>query len=430
MTATILISKLLDHLCNHSKRYLFSILIAFLIFGLLPFNFTEKNNAVISPAGGLEIARHGTAYSANSPVKLQGLNQFAIYVDITTSSDGLSSFEKIFSYFVNQEEMNFLFGQWKDGFLPVLRADQKSQTIKLGVGDALRKGERSRFLLSYDGKKLRLYQDGIVRNSRDMGALTFSSWDKTYPLVVGMDATGRSQWKGTLYEIAMWDRSLKPEAVADYTRQAFEGNRQQATGQIQNSDDKRPLIHYAFSLENSYETTFRGKRALGVRDLGKGDAADLVIPEQFMPYQRVYLGWDPDWTRKSSDWIDVIVNVLGFVPFGFLLLMQFANRKKGFGLRASGVGIENGNRDSDFGQCRRAAGLRDSGSGILDQYKTVIAVILVVVAGFVVSLAIELLQAYLPSRDSNLRDLITNVLGTFIGALGAVWTMSRQKTQL
>jgi len=51
-----------------------------------------------------------------------------------------------------------------------------------------------------------------------------------------------------------------------------------------------------------------------------------------------------------------------------------------------------------------------------DMPQIVIAVILAVVVGFGVSFAIEFIQAYLPSRDSSLRDLITNVLGTFIGA--------------
>jgi hypothetical protein len=212
-----MIKTIIKHLAYHSGLYSISFTIFLLGVGLWPLNFTEKNNAVISFEGGLEIARHGTAYTASSAGKLRDLNQFAIHVDVATSSDGLNSFEKIFSYIINQEEMNFLFGQWKDGFLPVLRADQKSNTIKLGVEGALRKGERSRFLLSYDGRKFRLYQDGIIRNSGEVGALTFSNWDRTYPLVVGMDVAGHSQWKGTLYEIAVFDRALSPDEIRRVT---------------------------------------------------------------------------------------------------------------------------------------------------------------------------------------------------------------------
>jgi len=51
-----------------------------------------------------------------------------------------------------------------------------------------------------------------------------------------------------------------------------------------------------------------------------------------------------------------------------------------------------------------------------DKQQIVVAVGLAVVVGFGVSLAIEWLQAYLPSRDSSLRDLITNGIGTFIGS--------------
>jgi VanZ family protein len=40
-----------------------------------------------------------------------------------------------------------------------------------------------------------------------------------------------------------------------------------------------------------------------------------------------------------------------------------------------------------------------------------------VLLGFVFSLAIELLQVYLPTRDSSLLDLICNVVGTLIGVI-------------
>ena len=56
------------------------------------------------------------------------------------------------------------------------------------------------------------------------------------------------------------------------------------------------------------------------------------------------------------------------------------------------------------------------------------AVGLAVVVGFGVSFAIEYLQAYLPSRDSSVRDLVTNTAGTMIGALAAVWYSRKRAT--
>jgi glycopeptide antibiotics resistance protein len=71
---------------------------------------------------------------------------------------------------------------------------------------------------------------------------------------------------------------------------------------------------------------------------------------------------------------DLAINVLGFAPFG-ITLYAF--------LFASGW--------------KRHIGIQ------------------VVMAGLLTSLMIETLQSYLPTRDSDLTDVLTNTLGTWLG---------------
>ena len=435
------------------------------IAGLWPFNFTEKNEARISPEGGLNIARHGTAYTALPAGKLQGLKQFAIHIDLVTLSDGLDSLEKIFGYLISQEAENFFLAQWKDGLELRVRNERNAAGMIFGADGVFEKDRRTSCLIVYDGQKLSLYKNGTLLRRDTRGPLSFSNWSRDYPLAVGTDAGGRSQWRGTVHEIAVFDRTLTSDEAMRLSGSSSlsggkrAGTRDEGVGtsaagrqgkkgiglpassfQLQGKnpppsplgrsaavtsdqwpvtsekkEEKRPLIHYVFKPENTYETEFRGKRALGVRDLGKGEPADLVIPERFAPYKRSYLAWDPDWAKRSGDWVDFIVNIVGFIPFGALLLLALGNGKLGIG-RSAAVTSDQWPVTGE-----EVTKWQERQSGKRGRLQTVMAVGLAVVVGLGVSFAIEYLQAYLPSRDSSLRDLVTNTAGTLIGALAAAW---------
>src|SRR5204863_1841583 len=81
---------------------------------------------------------------------------------------------------------------------------------------------------------------------------------------------------------------------------------------------------------------------------------------------------------------DVLINIAGFVPFGFFFCMFLSS-----------------------GQASR---------------KTMIATI---VLGTAFSLTIEVLQVFIPMRDSGTTELFTNTLGTAIAAMLCRWASSQ-----
>lgn len=449
--------KISNFVCRHQVKFLTALVFLLLFAGLWPFNFTPSNEILVSPGDGLKISRHGTAYTPGAVDKLHGLSQFTLYLDVVSSSDGLSSFEKILSHAVNQENANFIVGQWKDGLGLHLKADGRSQEIHFGGYGVLRMNDGIRGAISFNGRELNLHVNGKSRATSRLGPLAFRDWDSSYPLVLGTDATGGSQWKGIIHEIAIFDRALTAEEVAKWqsgkeanshqpsadSRQ-LQGKRQEnpplspfvkggkssaepvvkggsgkgeidaglrplamtekgAGGAIRRAQDGRPLIHYVFRPENTYETSFRGQKAAGVRDLGKGEPADLVIPDYFMPYRRTFLE-RPFANRRSlwQDKWDILVNFFGFIPFGLLVFMALANGCRGIGNREK--------QESGNGERREAVG----------KIGLATIVFLTVAAGFAVSVAIEWVQAYLPSRHSSMMDVMCNTLGTTAGVCAAL----------
>jgi hypothetical protein len=107
---------------------------------------------------------------------------------------------------------------------------------------------------------------------------------------------------------------------------------------------------------------------------------DLVIPQHYVVLGKIAL--EPIWKEfelSRSYGSAALKNVIGFVPLGlcFYIFMVVRQRKR--------------------------------------------PVFTTIIAGFLVSLMIEVLQIFLPTRDSGTTDLVTNTLGTWLGVLGCRW---------
>ncbi|MGC4053330.1 MAG: VanZ family protein [Paludibaculum sp.] len=100
-----------------------------------------------------------------------------------------------------------------------------------------------------------------------------------------------------------------------------------------------------------------------------GAGPDLRIPENYQLVDKLFLSWPNRWNGS-----DILLNWAGFIPLGLCLYL-------------------------------------------LNRRAPVRALLLTTLLGMTLSLAIETLQFYLPTRDSDLTDVITNTLGTACGAL-------------
>jgi glycopeptide antibiotics resistance protein len=336
------------------KRVIYLYLIGTIWAGLWPFNFWQINNASCGRQDGLRLIPLSTVYSIIPPEKLAKLEKFTVAVNLTSEFFDSNGYARILSYSLDEERRNFMVGQWEDSIVFKLRAIEKKEAIHFETEEVSKKGQKGRIAIIFDGEKMLLYHNGEIKNEKNTGPLSFANWDGSYPLVIGSEANGKFPWKGNIYSIKIFDRALSGEEIRGL---ASEGSSQK--------DGEMPLVDYSFGAAGSV-----------IKDYGKGEPADLVIPKRFKPYKRVFLERPGSFKEIWTNITDVLINFFGFLPLGFLF-SGYLNRRKWSGKSAFALSL---------------------------------------IIGASVSLTIEALQAYLPTRDSSMTDLFCNTLGAGIGS--------------
>lgn len=296
--------------------------------------------------GGRDAARGFTVEIAMAPEILDN-NAFSFVwvLDSGTDSDQL------------------VMGQYRSWFI-IMNGDdydhsRKIKRITANI-DSLPRGKR--FVTITSGPEgSRIYFDGrLVKKTKDL-TLKIPT-NKKVRLVIGNSAKGKHSWRGDIYGFALYRYPLIDSEVAHHF------DRWSKNQNFYFAETGAPSLLYIFD-------EMSGPRASD----HAGGSRHLHIPSRAKVLERQFLapprgGMDP----AKLNVMDVVINFVGFIPFGFILSATLSKR-----------------------------------GGMFRKY----GIFLAVGACFTVSLVIEIVQAWIPLRSSDLLDLVFNTSGGLVGAV-------------
>jgi hypothetical protein len=339
-----------------------------LVAGLRPRGFRPANRVSwIQDQPGIRFKGFGIAYTnpsdAPDAYRKSGKDGFAVEMALKPADYRGRRFEFILALHNGKDSDQLVVGQWRS-WLIVMNGDDyayKEKTNRISV-DAASVSPTTRFVTITSGQEgTRIFFDGKpVGTKRDL-ALKIPGGDKVR-LLLGNSVYGRHPWRGDIYGLALYKHTLSSREAA------LHFNRWSQDQSFSFAADDSPWALYLFN-----ETA-----GLRVPDHA-GGKFHLEIPSRMQILEKRILV--PPWRnfKFNRDFItDAIVNLIGFIPFSFILSATL--------IRAGGVFKKRG-------------------------------VLITIAFCFMVSLALEVLQAWMPSRSSSMLDLVLNTLGAWIGAM-------------
>jgi len=206
------------------------------------------------------------------------------------------------------------------------------------------------------------YIDGrLIKGKKDL-KLEIPQGGETSRLILGNSVYGNNFWRGDIFGLAFYGYELTSEQVElHFEKWSKEWN-------FSFANQYKPSLLYLFDEKN-------GEMAI---DHANGNH-ELKIPTRMhILEKRILIRPWIDLKLNKSFIQDFVINLVGFIPLGFILSATF---------------IELG--------------------GILKKRVIVITVALC----FAISLIIEVAQGWIPSRSSQILDLMLNTSGALIGTM-------------
>ncbi|NIO86638.1 MAG: hypothetical protein GTN53_39055 [Candidatus Aminicenantes bacterium] len=345
------------------------IIIGILLAGLWPFNFHLQNRVQwIEEGNGIHFYARGIAYSASflTTEKTPFIDTDEITIEIWLESDDDTNrlLTHIITFFDSEGAELFTLAQSKTALF-VIRNLKKNQSKKglwthIPFRDTLFAGNKRFVTVTSNKGRTSIYFDGEQKKSiRNAFRLLQENRRLSPKFTLGSALTGKNPWVGTIFGLAIYNRALSREEVFESYQTWLDH------GSPETSGKKIPSELYLFEEQEGMVVNNRipGKQ-------------NLIIPKRYRIFRKIILEQPKESFRSTKK--DVIINILGFIPLGFILLAYLSRSTR---LPAS------------------------------------ILWLLAILSGTGLSLAIELIQVYLPMRISSLTDLICNSSGTAIGVI-------------
>ena len=290
------------------------VLIGMLYFGICLKGVRPDNNVRWEDSGvGLAFERFAQAYTDDffsASGDRSSRAQLAIELAMRPEFPNYSGFRFIVLVHDGEDKVQLVIGQWRSS-LVIMNGDDFSNRHRLPkIYFELNKDDHNPHLISIVSNKTgtRLYFDGVLKKRNAEMVLRYPQRAAQARLVVGNSLSGNHPWTGTMLGLAFYDRDLGRETVQRHYR----------TWRL------KPDFG-AFLLD--------GPRLLYAFDEGKGDTVrnksgngpDLNLPVWMKVLQTKVLSWPRSDEVAGSGMVeDVMVNLVGFLPLGFLLIAMLS----------------------------------------------------------------------------------------------------------
>jgi len=344
-----------------------AVFVAILFFGLRPRGYHFSNDVTwLSKSPGIRFKGYGIAYT--EPFKVMkkagdiNANGFSIEVALKPSIYHENRFNFLFSIHNGDDGKQLVFGQYGSSLI-VMNGDDydysrktKRITIKLSKDLAI-----AQFVTVTTGKDgTSIYLDGRLISTQRGLTLKIPEGENAR-LLLGNSVYGKNGWQGDVVGLTVYWHPLSEQDVETHFEHWFKDR------SFLFSEKYKPDMLYVFDEKNGEVVMNRA-----------GKNIDFHIPSKMKIFKNKILSFSwSSLTFNAEFFEDVMINLIGFIPLGFFLKATF--------VKAGGSYERHG-------------------------------ILITVVLCFFVSLFIEIYQAWIPSRSSDVLDLALNTLGGGVGA--------------